>query len=208
MRKRKVRRLLLSTLYVLLIVTSFMSITAINHKLITKNEDYSYSKSLMKDVTEMMIKQVEKEKIFKPYNSDKVEKLVSYYNKDDEASIQEGSLIYYQKTYMPSSGVIYSSYEDFDVLSIMDGKVTDIKEDGILGMMVEITHNDNYVSYYYSLKDIIVNIGTSVKGGDIIGRATKNKIYDDVNNTLIEIYNQGKSIDPEKFYIVQNNELQ
>ena len=207
MRKRKIKRILLPTIYVLLIVTSFFSISAVKEGLLKKSEDYSYSKSLMKDVTEMAIKEAGANKIVKPYTSGSVEKIVSFYNKDDDKSVQEKSLIYYEKTYMPSSGVIYASNEDFEVLCISDGKVTDIKEDNILGTVIEITQKDGYVVYYYSLKETIVNVGNDVKAGSIIGRATTNRIINDKNNVLIEIYDQGKAVDPEKYYIT-NNELQ
>ena len=109
---------------------------------------------------------------------------------------------------MPSSGVVYEADEVFDVIAVFDGKVTNIKEDEILGNVVEITHNTNLITYYYSLSDIKVEIGTEVKAGSILGKATTNKIYNEKNNFLFEVYYQGKSLNPEKFYSMNIDDLQ
>ena len=208
MKRRKLKNFVLPTIYVMIIVASFFSISVLNNLLLKDVTDYDYSKSLMKDETEATLKETAEEVIYKPYVSENVAVSVSYYNKDDEDDKKEQSLIFYQNTYMPSSGIIYSSSEDFDVISVMSGKVTNISEDDILGTVVEISHNTNLTTYYYSLKDVVVNVGTEVQAGTIIGRATTNKIKDDSNNILFEVYYQGKSIDPEKFYTMQANELQ
>ena len=208
MKRRKLKNFVLPTIYVLIIVASFFSISILNNLLLNDEIDYDYSKSLMKDATEATLKETEEAHIYKPYVSENVEVFVSYYNKDDEDIKKEQSLILYQNTYMPSTGVIYSSSEDFDVIAAMDGKVTNISEDDILGTTIEVTHNTNLTTYYYSLKDVPVNVGTEVQAGTIIGRATTNKIKDDSNNFLFEVYYQGKSIDPEKFYTMSVNELQ
>ena len=109
---------------------------------------------------------------------------------------------------MPSSGIIYASNDNFDVIATLDGKVTNIKEDDILGNVIEITHNTNLITYYYSLKDIPVSIGMEVKAGSILGKAATNKIYGDKINFLFEVYYQGQSLNPEKFYKMNIDELQ
>ena len=209
MKKRRVRRFVLPSLFIVLSVTAFFGIAILNNILLSEEMNYDYSKSLMKDATQAVLSEqkTDKKELYRPYASDNVEVLVSYYDKDASDEEKERALIVYDNTYMPASGVVYASDETFEVMSVMDGQVTNIKEDNILGMMVEVTHNTNLISYYYSLKDIPVNIGTEVKAGTILGRATPNNIYGQKNNFLFEVYYQGKSLNPEKFYNMNIDEL-
>ena len=92
----------------------------------------------------------------KPYVSEKVNIKSGFYSKDYEDETQEKALIFYQNTYMPSSGTMYASSENFDVVAVYDGKIKSIKTDEILGNVVEISHSDNLTTIYYSLKDVFL----------------------------------------------------
>ena len=210
MKKRRLKRFVLPSLFVLVSVTAFFGIAILNNILLGDELNYDYSKSLMKDATQAVLSEQKEEKkeIYKPYVSNNVTKKVGYYEKDASEEEKENSLIVYEKTYMPSSGVVYEADEVFDVIAVFDGKVTNIKEDEILGNVVEITHNTNLITYYYSLSDIKVEIGTEVKAGTILGKATTNKIYNEKNSFLFEVYYQGKSLNPEKFYSMNIDDLQ
>ena len=210
MKKRRLKRFVLPSLFVLVSVTAFFGIAILNNILLGDELNYDYSKSLMKDATQAVLSEQKEEKkeIYKPYVSNNVTKKVGYYEKDASEEEKENSLIVYEKTYMPSSGNFYEADEVFDVIAVFDGKVTNIKEDEILGNVVEITHNTNLITYYYSLSDIKVEIGTEVKAGTILGKATTNKIYNEKNNFLLEVYYQGKSLNPEKFYSMNIDDLQ
>lgn len=210
MSKRKLRRLVLPTLYGVTVVSAIFIIMLINSIILKPYTSYDYSKSLLKDVTEATLKETEdtSNKIVVPYQDQTVQMKVSYYDREDDDSKKEKSLIMYQNTYMPSSGAVYSSTNEFDVLSVMDGKITKINNDDILGTSIEITHNANLITYYYSLKELMVNEQDEVKAGSIIGKASTNKINDKENNFLFEVYYQGKSLDPEEFYQMNPDELQ
>ena len=41
---------------------------------------------------------------------------------------------------MPNTGILYSSNESFDVISVLDGKVEDVKTDNLIGNIVTIKH--------------------------------------------------------------------
>ena len=56
-------------------------------------------------------------------------------------------------------------------------------------------------------KDIVVKEGEEIKKGTIIGKANSNKIVTNQNVLLFEVYEQGKSIDPEVFYNLKPNEI-
>lgn len=212
MKKRKLRNFILPTLYVLIIAVSFFSISALNNILIGSKDENNpnYVKSLMKDATQATLKETEEVEpiIFKPYVGDEVNLSVSYYDKDDAEEKQVKSLILYENTYMPSTGIMYESNKDFDVVSVLEGEVKSIKEDEILGTVIEISHNPNLTTYYYSLKNIKVKEKDKVLPGSILGQGNSNKIKSDANILFFEVYYGGKSLNPEKFYEMKVDELQ
>ena len=207
MKKMKLRKYVLPTIYVLIILVTFLSVSLINNHLLKNVTNYNYSKSIMKDVTENVLSEILPDKFDRPYLSENVKLLSGFYSKDDDDESQKNSLIVYQNTYMPSSGTFYASQDDFDVVSVYDGKVKSIKKDEMLGDTVEVQHSDNLTTIYYSLKDVTVRENDDIKKGTIIGKATSNNLVTDKNVLFIEVYLKGKQIDPEKFYELNPNEV-
>ena len=207
MKKKKLRKYVLPTIYVLIILVTFLSVSLINNHLLKNVTNYNYSKSIMKDVTENVLSEILPDKFERPYLSENVKLLSGFYSKDYDDESQKNSLIVYQNTYMPSSGTFYASQDDFDVVSVYDGKVKSIKKDEMLGDTVEVQHSDNLTTIYYSLKDVTVRENDDIKKGTIIGKATSNNLVTDKNVLFIEVYLKGKQIDPEKFYELNPNEV-
>ena len=207
MKKMKLRKYVLPTIYVLIILVTFLSVSLINNHLLKNVTNYNYSKSIMKDVTENVLSEILPDKFDRPYLSENVKLLSSFYSKDYDDESQKNSLIVYQNTYMPSSGTFYASQDDFDVVSVYDGKVKSIKKDEMLGDTVEVQHSDNLTTIYYSLKDVTARENDDIKKGTIIGKATSNNLVTDKNVLFIEVYLKGKQIDPEKFYELNPNEV-
>lgn len=207
MKKMKLRKYVLPTIYVLIILVTFLSVSLINNHLLKNVTNYNYSKSIMKDVTENVLSEILPNKFERPYLSENVKLLSGFYSKDYDDESQKNSLIVYQNTYMPSSGTFYASQDEFDVVSVYDGKVKSIKKDEMLGDTVEVQHSDNLTTIYYSLKDVTVRENDDIKKGTIIGKATSNNLVTDKNVLFIEVYLKGKQIDPEKFYELNPNEV-
>lgn len=207
MKKKKLRKYVLPTIYVLIILVTFLSVSLINNHLLKNVTNYNYSKSIMKDVTENVLSEILPDKFERPYLSENVKLLSGFYSKDYDDESQKNSLIVYQNTYMPSSGTFYASQDEFDVVSVYDGKVKSIKKDEMLGDTVEVQHSDNLTTIYYSLKDVTVRENDDIKKGTIIGKATSNNLVTDKNVLFIEVYLKGKQIDPEKFYELNPNEV-
>ena len=207
MKKMKLRKYVLPTIYVLIILVTFLSVSLINNHLLKNVTNYNYSKSIMKDVTENVLSEILPDKFERPYLSENVKLLSGFYSKDYDDESQKNSLIVYQNTYMPSSGTFYASQDEFDVVSVYDGKVKSIKKDEMLGDTVEVLHSDNLTTIYYSLKDVTVRENDDIKKGTIIGKATSNNLVTDKNVLFIEVYLRGKQIDPEKFYELNPNEV-
>lgn len=213
MKKRKLKGFVLPTVYILVISLLFVSISFIGNALQNQFKyDSDLSVNALDDTVTPVIKDEESQeqvKIVKPFTSTAVGISKSYYDMQDDEQKQEESLVYYEQTYLQNSGVLYSSKEVFDVLSVLDGTVTNIFEDEILGNVVEITHNTNLKSLYYSLSEITVKKDDLVKSGQTIGKSGDNLLDDESENCLLlEVYYNGKTIDPEDFYNMNNDELQ
>lgn len=213
MKKRKLKGFVLPTVYVLVIGILFISISFLGSALQNQIKyDDNLSVSALEDEVTPVIKNEENVsdvKIVKPFSSEKISVSKSYYNKDDDETTQQSSLVYYEQTYLQNSGILYSSSEVFDVLSTYDGTVTNVSEDEILGKFVEVTHNPNLKTVYYSLSEVNVNKDDVISAGDIIGKSGDNLLDGESENCLLfEVYYNGNTIDPEEFYSMNIADLQ
>ena len=170
----------------------------------TKNGDYRYvSKDILEDVSDIPVNAVSDVKVVikRPYNDESVKIVKDYYSVSDDEETQQNSIIFYENTYIPSSGVSYSNDDEFDVIAILDGKVVDVKEDDILGNIITITHDNGIVSSYQSLTDIKVKVDDVVKQGDIIAKSYTSNISTDLGNHLyFELMINGINVDPEDYF--------
>ena len=152
---------------------------------------------------------VNNEVIYKPYTNELVTVSKSFYKMDDEKEMQQNSLVYYKNTYLQNSGILYSADEEFEVISALGGTVTNVTTDEILGNVVEITHNTNLKTVYYSLKDVNVKVNDMLDGGAIIAKSGDNNLENEKDNCLLfEVYLNGAAIDPEDFYNMSLEDLQ
>ena len=143
--------------------------------------------------------------VIKPYKGENVTISKYYYNSKDDETRQQQSLIKYENIYMPNTGILYSSDKEFEILTILDGKVTLVKEDDILGNIIEIEHQNNIVTIYQSVKDVKVKQGDIIKQGDVIAMSGSNKLENEKENCLhFEVYKEGTLINPET--IIRENE--
>lgn len=215
MNKRKLKSFVLPTVYIMVIGILFISISFIGSALQSKVKyDDNLSVNALEDIVTPVIKNEEEinetdKKIVKPFTSTAVSISKSYYDMQDDEKTQQNSLVYYENTYLQNSGVLYSSNETFDILSVYDGTVTNVSKDEILGNVVEITHNPNLKTIYYSLGEISVKKDDLVNSGTIIGKSGSNLLDEEQNNCLLfEVYYNGNTIDPEDFYNMNVNDLQ
>lgn len=214
MKKRKLRGFVLPTVYILVIGVLFISISFLGSTLqnqLTYSDDLSVN-ALEDDNAVPVIKNeenVQTTSIVKPFSSDQVSVSKSYYNMEDDESTQQNSLVYYEQTYLQNSGVLYSAPETFDVLSAYDGTVSNVSEDEILGKVVEITHNTNLKTVYYSLGEINVKKDDFITAGTPIGKSGDNLLDEESENCLLfEVYYNGNTINPEEFYTMNIEDLQ
>lgn len=145
--------------------------------------------------------------IIKPYNSDNVSINKTFYNQNGTKEEQEKSLILYENTYIQNTGVSYTSKDQFDIISVMDGTVIDVLENPILGKTIKIRHNDDTISTYQSLGEIVVKKDDVIVRGQFIGRSGTCKLYNENHNLHFELSHNGIVIDPESSYNKTLDEL-
>ena len=216
MKKRKLKGYVLPTVYVLVIAVLFISVSFLGSALQKELQYQDLSTDALDDDVTPVIKEEEnptdvttESKIVKPFTSTSVGISKSYYDMTDDEATQANSLVYYEQTYLQNSGVLYSSDEVFDVLATYDGTVTNVSTDEILGNVVEITHNPNLKTVYYSLGEVTVKKDDVVNCGDIIGKSGDNLLEGEKDNSLlVEVYYNGNTIDPEDFYNMNIKDLQ
>ena len=189
------------------VITSFVLLNKLLKESVYSNETLSY---VYKGIFDNAIPVVNysEDKVIKPFALETVEVHKNYYDKDADAKVQENSLIMYQNTYMPNTGIMYKSEGQFDVLAALDGTVSDITADEIMGNVVVIKHSNNLSTVYQSLNEVNVLIGDLVKQGDVIGTSGANKVESASDNMLLfEVISNGEYINPDKFYEMNLNEL-
>ena len=147
-------------------------------------------------------------KIIRPYTDTEVKVSKNFYDYQAEAKEQEESLIYFEGTYMQSSGISYSKGEAFDVVSILNGTVKEVKEDATLGNVITIEHQNNITSVYQSIGEISVKAGDVITSGQVIAKSATSNISTELGNHLyFELIIDGICVDPENYYDKSINEL-
>ena len=139
--------------------------------------------------------------IARPYYNGAVTINKTFYDYNKTAEEQENSIIFYENTYMQNSGIDYSSDIVFDVVSILDGTVIDVKNDNVMGTIVEIRHTNELISVYQSLSEVTVKVDDKVVQGQVIGKSGKSNLNVDIENGLhFELYYMGEIVNPASYY--------
>ena len=172
---------------------------------INKENDITYvSKAILDEYVPVMNQP--DDKIIKPFTKEDINIEVNYYDYKNE-STQENSIIYYENTYIQNTGINYTSTDKFDVVSILDGEVIDIKEDNLLGNTITIKHSNNIVSIYSVVEDIKVSVGSKVSSGEVIATSGTSNLLKDNYNLHFELYVNGEVVNPENYYDKSLNEI-
>lgn len=208
MKGRKLKKFVLPSLYVAVLGILFISIAFLGATFQDSPDYGTLSVSAMRDVTVPVVS-TPTAVIVKPYTSENVIISKSFYDRADEEAKQQQSLVYYENTYLQNSGTLYSSDEEFEIYAVTDGTVTKVSQDDILGNVVEITHNNNLKSVYYSLGEVYVKENDAISTSTVIGKSGDNKLENEKENCLLfEVYYNGTAMDPEDFYNMNLNDLQ
>ena len=147
--------------------------------------------------------------IIRPYTNTNVKIVKDFYDYQADEEKQQNSIIYYESTYLQNSGISYGGVEEiFDVVAILDGTVTSVKEDNTLGKIVEVRHSNDMISVYQSLSEVTVKENDEIKQGTIIGKSGSSNISKELNNHLhFELIIKGQIVNPENYYDKKVDEL-
>lgn len=209
MKKRKLKEPVIYGLYAFGFIFLLGVIYAVESIALNKNYGNNDVDYVNKTIFDEIIPVVNEEKVIaKPYNNDKIKILKDFYDYKDDAKTQEKSLIFYENTYLPNSGISYGGVENFDVLAIYDGVVKSITQDNLLGAIVQIEHENNIISIYQSLSELNVTENQVIKQGDIIGKSGTCNIEKELNNHLhFELIVNGMIVNPEDYYFKKISEI-
>lgn len=209
MGKRKVRKFVFPTIYTILVGTIIFSTIQMWNILqeAPLPDDYEYVTGTLKNDVVPTVKE-EDTSVGLPFNSEKVTVVKQFYNQNGTPEEQQNSLIYYENIYMQNTGILYASDEAFDVISSLDGTVKNIKEDEILGTIVEVEYNSRLTLVYQGLKETNVKIGDQITKGDKIGISGNTKIDTEHSNCLhFEVYMDGNLMNPMDFYSMTTDQF-
>jgi stage II sporulation protein Q len=127
-----------------------------------------------------------------------VVKMQFYDNNSDKAE-QEAALVVYNNQYHPNTGIDIANKDgkEFDVVASLSGEVTMVKEDSLLGNVIEIEHDNGIVTQYQSIKNMKVKAGDTVKQGDAIATAGTSQFNEKAGiHVHFEIRKDGTPVNP------------
>lgn len=199
MKRKRLKGFVVPVFSAILLSTFFITLVSINKKeskpkIVDSNFVY-VNDSIIHDTLPTLS---EDDVVIKPFQSDKVSINKKFY--DGENNTEE-SIIYYNDTYIQNSGVLYNSDEEFIVVSVLDGEVTELKKDDILGYIVEVKHNNNLISIYQGLKSVNVKKGEQITQNSIIGKSGEITLDVNLKNALLfELIKDGQYVNPELYF--------
>lgn len=203
MKVRRLRKFVIPTIYTIALAALFISILIIGktYNSFTNEDINSHVVNAIVDDDSKAVMNETENKMIKPFANDNVTISKNFYDKDATEEEQQNSLIYYENTYMQNSGVLYTSENAYDIVATLDGKISDIKTDDILGNVIEIDHDNEIKTVYQSVDNIKVKVGDEVKQGDVIATSGTNKLNNTNKNCLLfELYQKGQLVNPEKMF--------
>lgn len=199
--KRKLKPYVLPTFLLIISIiglSTYAIINNLNSNLNDNPENLTYvSEEIITDDTPVMNTEV---KMINPYTEESVTIGKYYYDYKGESAQQEKSIIFHDNTYIQNSGIDFVNEKTFDVLAVLDGTVINVKDDETLGKIVEIKHDNDYISIYQSLSEITVSKGDKITQGQIIGKSGTNELDKEIGNHLhFELYINGQVVDPMQY---------
>ena len=203
MKSRKLKSNMVPIIYgmvaLLGIGSAYLIENMLNNAIFKEEDHYGY---VSETITEEEVPVVNTEPtLIRPYNDTELKVIKNYYDYKADETSQQNALIYHENTYMQNSGVAYGGKDNFDVVAILDGEVVEVKNDKLLGNIVQIKHNEKIISVYQSLSETNVKKGDTIKQGQVIGKSGTSNISKDLGSHLLfELIINGTTVNPEDYY--------
>lgn len=214
MKKRKLKPFVVPMLYTIAIALFVGSMyfleQMINTKTFSSNEEENtnyVSEEIIENNDYVPVVE-EIETFIRPYQGENITIAKNFYDYKAEAAEQEKSIIEYENTYMQNAGVDYSNGDTFDVVSSINGTVTDITENELSGTTITITNANNIKVVYSSVKEVSVEKDQTVTVGQVIAKSGTSNINSNLENHLhFELYINDEVANPENYYEKNINEM-
>ena len=195
MRIESVEKRIPFLIFVTIIASLLLIASLLTNKM--KEEPVAEPETVIENYEDMIPVINESDYMINPYIDPSVTIGKTFYDYKGEEESQEQSLIVQNNTYYQNTGIDYTKNDPFEVVSIADGTVAEVKEDELVGKVVEIEHKNGLISIYQSLGEVMVNKGDSVVQGQLIGKSGTNEMDKELGNHLhFEIYENGHNVDP------------
>lgn len=132
----------------------------------------------------------------------KTQIVTSFYDHEADQEDQEQALVFYNNKFYQSQGIDIAATDDgpFPVIAALSGEVIEVKENPVLGLIVQLKHDHDVTTFYSSLTDVEVKEGQSVSQGDVIAHAGTNVFNKDIGvHVHFEIRKDGDPVNPESY---------
>lgn len=206
--RKKLKPFVIPVIYSIVTITMLISLMFLIQNLLNVNKNpltYITSGTIAEDIVPVVS---EKKTIIRPYTDQDVKIVQNFYDYKGEKQNQENSLNFYENTYLQNSGVDYGKGSTFDVVAILEGTVIKVKQDDILGKIVEIRHSNDLIGSYQCLGETELKENDTVSQGQKIGTSGSCNISKSLGDHLhFEITSKGEVINPEAIYDKQLNEI-
>lgn len=209
--KEKAQRILFITVLILVFGVFFISLSLLspgeNKDPINNNPPGNNDNDNDNDDDEIVTYEVLKA----PYSSNVTVKVIrKFWAIDKSTEDQEMSLINFGSQYFTSRGISYTTEDnvEFDVVASLSGTVVDVQDSQIYGKTVTIEHTNGIKTEYQSLGSVEVEVGDTVKQGDVIGKSGMNEYDANAGNHVhFKVSVKGKYVDPETVFNKATNTI-
>ncbi|WP_067841053.1 M23 family metallopeptidase [Amphibacillus sediminis] len=129
--------------------------------------------------------------------------VTKFYDYQQSQEEQQQALVFYNNKYYQSQGIdiAATTSEPLQVVAALSGEVVEVKEDPILGYVVQIEHDHDVTTYYSSLTDVRVEEGQQVTQGELLAHAGTSIFGQEKGSHVhFELRKNSQAVDPEAFF--------
>ncbi len=153
---------------------------------------------------------VENEVFALPLNVENPEITRGFYDANATAEEQIAAIIQVDNTFFINNGVDYTidKETEFNVLASLSGTVTKVRQDVLLGYIVEVESLYGITTVYNSLSNIVIAVGDQVDQGALLGKAGTNN-FDPASGIHVhfEVLKNDVNLNPNELIGMQISEF-
>ncbi|GIN90863.1 stage II sporulation protein Q [Siminovitchia terrae] len=136
-------------------------------------------------------------------DENEVEYIKRFFDANASPDEQEAALIVDGNKYRTNMGIDIAMKDgsEFDVTAALSGKVTAVRNDSLLGNVVEVEHENGVKTIYQSVQDMQVKSGDAVKQGQVLATSGTSQLNKEAKNHLhFEIRKDNTALNPIDFF--------